>query len=577
VERELKLSVEAADQRRLARLDALRALTSGPVRSERLHSVYFDTPDHALAAERVALRLRERPGRRGSTWVQTVKDGGTAAGGLHQRQELEWPVAGPRLDLALIDASPLAERFRKPRLRDGLAPVFRTDFQRSTRVLRCADGTTVELAMDLGEVRAGRRTEPIAEVELELLSGDVDRLFDLAAIILQAVPARLAHASKAERGYRLARGLRLAPPRKAQPIALERGMTVAAGLRRVLGTCLEQMQANEPGVLAGRQPEHLHQFRVGMRRLRSALSLAAIAVGREAVAPFAAELRALGAELNPARDWDVFMTGTLPPLAASFPQVEGLADLQRSGARLRVTHNRAARAALAAARYQALLIGLGRVLARDDLAAWRAPPPAPQPDATQAHSTQAHSTQAHSTQAHSPQADAPQADAPADAPPAALPPTTADAPEPAPVAVDVHPLDQPLEDFAAALLRRRDRKLRKRGASVPDATPEARHEVRIAGKKLRYAAEFFAELYSSRKVTRYVAALEGIQDILGALNDAAVTDRLLAEAHARTPITPEAAGIVRGWFAATAVHELGRFRAAWSEFEAARPYWREKK
>jgi inorganic triphosphatase YgiF len=544
VELELKLLVEPADQRRIARLDPVRRLTAGPVRSQRLNNVYFDTPAFDLAAERVALRLRERPGRRGSTWVQTVKDAGRATGGLHEREELEWSVPGPRVDLALIDASPLADRFRRPRIRDALKPVFATDFRRSARVLRFEDGTTVELAMDVGEIRAGRRTAPIAEVELELIAGDPARLFDVAAAIVAAVPARVGHASKAERGYRLAHGARLGPPQKARPVELHAALTTAAALRRIMGACVEQMQVNEAGVLAGRDPEYLHQFRVGMRRLRSCLSVAALATGREAVAPLAAELRWLGTEMNPARDWDVFMTETLPPLTATFASVQGLDVLRRTGARLRTQHNRAVREALASRRYQALLLSLGALLAREDLAALRV---TPAPVATDAPTT----------------ADATDAPASAAAPDAAAAPA-------------VHPLDRPAGEFAATVLGRRDRRLRKRGAAVPEATPEARHEVRIAAKKLRYAAEFFASLYPRKRVARYARSLAGIQEILGALNDAAVVERLLAEAGARAALEPEATGLVRGWFGAVAMHELARFREAWAGFAAEKPYWRAK-
>ncbi len=70
-------------------------------------------------------------------------------------------------------------------------------------------------------------------------------------------------------------------------------------------------------------------------------------------------------------------------------------------------------------------------------------------------------------------------------------------------------------------------------------------------------------------------ALTGIQDILGALNDAAVTDRLLAEAHAKAPLDPEVTGLVRGWFGAVAMHELARFHDAWKAFESQKAYWRD--
>jgi inorganic triphosphatase YgiF len=533
MEIELKLLVAPADQRRLARLPGLHELTVGPVRSEQMRNVYYDTPDLDLSGGGVALRLREIVGRGRSRWVQTLKAAGKAAAGLHERQELEWPVASGVLDLAAIDASPLAHHFQRERVRTALKPAFATDFRRTHRLIRFADGTTAELAMDLGEIRAGRRRAGISEIELELREGDPARLFELAAKLGESVPVRLGQQSKAERGYRLFTGLKPAP-QKARPVLLDDQMTAAAALRQIALACVAQMEANEAGVLQGRDPEYLHQFRVGMRRLRSCLSLLGVAAGKTRVQPFADELKWLGGAMNPARDWDVFMTETLPPLAQRFAGTAGLDALQRAGVRLRRLHNKAARDALASRRYQLLLLALGRAFAGEDLAPFREPPPAAAPDGVG------------TTEA-------------VDGPQATVPP---------------HPLDQKVGFFAASILARRDRKLRKLGRGVPEKTPEARHEVRIAAKRVRYAAEFFAPLYGKRKVGRYVDALEGIQDILGALNDAAVTDRLLAEAGAGKPLEPEVTGIVRGWFGAVAMHELGHFDAAWAGFEDAKAFWK---
>jgi CHAD domain-containing protein len=134
----------------------------------------------------------------------------------------------------------------------------------------------------------------------------------------------------------------------------------------------------------------------------------------------------------------------------------------------------------------------------------------------------------------------------------------------------------PVEDFAVVALDRLDRRLRKRGEGVPRATPEARHQVRIAAKKLRYATEFFAPLFPKKRVAPYLAALESLQDILGALNDAIVADGLLAEAAAAraTPIPARVDGLVRGWTAANAAGGLGRYARAWRDFAGAKPFWR---
>jgi inorganic triphosphatase YgiF len=517
MEIELKLLVPPEALLRIDRHPAVRLVRRGGARKLALATVYYDTPEAELARAGMALRLR----RDGARWVQTLKGGGTAAAGLHARDEIEWDLTGQTLNVGLLDDTPYAELFAKRKVRGRLQPVFTTEFERSVRTLAFPDGTRAELALDRGVIRAGRHAAPISEAEIELKAGDPAQLFALARAIARDVPLRLGHASKAERGYALGAGV--ARPQKARPVRLDETMTAGAALRRIACACIAQMQANENGLLDGHDPEYLHQLRVGLRRLRSCVGLMALATSREAVAPVAEELRWLGGALGPARDWDVFMTETFPPLARRFARADGLASFRTRAARARRTHGAAARDAVSSPRYTALLLTLGEAFARDDLPAFaRAPAPPGTPDA-----------------------------------------------EPPGVAA-------PVAAFAAFVLDDRHRRLRRRARGMPDATPEERHRVRIAAKKLRYAAEFFASLYAAKRVDRYVEALADLQDILGALNDAAVVDRLLDEVAARggRPTAPGVDGLVRGWFAAVAQHELARFPRAWRRFEDAKAFWK---
>jgi inorganic triphosphatase YgiF len=521
MELELKLLVAPAQLAKIDAHPAVRALRRGAGRKATLASVYYDTPDRDLARAGVALRLR----RDGKRWIQTLKGGGEAAAGLHARDEFEWDLTGDGLNVALLDESPYAELFAKRKVRGRLQPVFATEFERTARTLAFPDGTLAELALDRGAIRVGHEEAPISEAEIELKGGDAARLFTLAREIARDIPVRLGHASKAERGYALGHGV--APPQKARAVRLEAGMTAGAALRRIALACIAQMQANEEGLRAERDPEYLHQLRVGLRRLRSCLGLVALATSKETVAPLAEELRWLGGALGPARDWDVFMTETFPPLARRFSNTAGLASFRARAARVRRAHDAAARDAVESPRYTALLLALGEAFARDDL------PGFPRPAA----------------------------------------PAGAEGQAPSPQRPG---LDGPVEAFAAFVLGKRDRRVRKRGGDVPTATPELRHQVRIAAKKLRYAAEFFASLYPPKRVARYVEALQDLQDILGALNDAAVVDRLLAEVTdgGGRPIAAQVDGLVRGWVASAADHELARFKRAWREFEDAKPFWK---
>ncbi len=521
MEVELKLVVAPEDLARVERHPALKGMRHWAVRREHLATVYYDTPDFALAREGVALRVR----RNGERSVQTLKAAGIAAAGLHAREELEWPLAADGApDLAVLDETPYRRLFARKRVRERLQPVFTTEFDRAARMVAFADGTAAELAIDRGEIRAGERAAPISEAEIELKTGDAHRLFALAREIARDVPIRLGHASKAERGYALARGASAAP-QKARAVPLDGPLSAGAALRRIALGCLAQMQANEEGTLAGKDPEFLHQFRVGLRRLRSCLGLAGLALGKPAVAGVAAELRWLQNALGPARDWDVLTTETLATLARRVDAGAEMRSFRARCARIRRAHREAARAAIRSPRYTELVLALGEQFAHDDLAGFvrQAPP----------------------TEGAAPGHRGPD-------------------------------LAAPVTEFAAFALDRLHRRLRKHAADVPKATPEARHRVRIAAKKLRYAAEFFGALYPKKRVAPYLAGLEELQDILGALNDAVVADQLLAESVAATgrPVPARVDGLVRGWMAAVAANELAGFKRGWREFDEAKPFWR---
>ncbi|MFX9646051.1 CHAD domain-containing protein, partial [Acinetobacter baumannii] len=68
---------------------------------------------------------------------------------------------------------------------------------------------------------------------------------------------------------------------------------------------------------------------------------------------------------------------------------------------------------------------------------------------------------------------------------------------------------------------------------------------------MRYAAEFFRALYPKKAVRKQLAALSGLQDVLGVLNDAAVGEGLMAKAaKERSASNAKAAAVVDGWYAA---------------------------
>lgn len=506
---ELKLALPRDAVARLLRHPALARLGGKTAATRRLLSVYFDTADLRLKRERVALRLRKV----GRQWIQTVKAQGTVSAGLHRRPEWEAPVPGGQPDLAEIGDPALARLFQRPEVRHGLKPVFATEITRTTRILEPAGSTRVELAVDRGEIRAGGASRAISEIELELMAGDPRPVFELALELAQSLPLELEVLSKAERGYQLLAG-EPAPAMKAHQPELERAVSVNAALKQIVSACARQFLANVDGMREGRDVEYLHQMRVALRRLRSALSTFSTVYRRELFAPVQDELRWLTSRLGPARDWDVFMTETLPPALAAFPEHAGLAALDKVCRGLRHSANAAALEAIASARYRQLMLGLSAWI---NCEPWLA---ALDPDAL--------------AQVHG-----------------------------------------PLKPFADTILEKRHRGLLKRGRRCDELGAEELHQLRIAGKKLRYAAEFFAGLYSRKAARCYLAHLQALQDVLGAINDGATTGALLEQAACASADTQAqaAAGIITGWSAQVAATQRQQLGRVWKRFKEAKPFW----
>lgn len=507
-ETELKLRLPPEALPRLRRLTLPGDAAGARAVSEKLHSTYFDTPDFLLRRNGVALRLRRA--RRG--WVQTLKGGGGAGAGLHQRAEWECKVAGPQLELDRLPG-PMAVLLLPPGVREDLRPVFTTEFSRRRRMLRFEGGDAVEFCVDRGEVRSEHASSPICEIELELRSGSPLRLFDIGLALVRELPVRLENQSKAERGYALSRGEPPAP-RKAVAVALTPETPVNTAFRAIMLACLEQLHANEDGVLEGRDVEYLHQMRVALRRLRSALGIFRAVFPPETLQPARDELKWLAGRLGPARDWDVFLTETLPRVKAA-PGETAFQALRESAQQVRGQALAQAHEAVQSSRYQEMLLDLGAWLAAEP---WLG-------------------------------------------------------------SADAEALARargPVSEFARDTLERLQRKVRKRGRGFDYLAPQERHRVRIAAKRLRYAGEFFAALYPPKPVRRYLKALAGLQDVLGALNDAATTEGLLREALAasREPAAAAGAGFVGGWVAADAEHRAAHAKAAWKDFLACEPFWK---
>lgn len=262
-ETEFELKFQVPPER-LAAVEA--ALRRGPVRRQRLRARYFDSEGEALARAGLTLRLRQE----GRAWVQTAKGQGR---GAFERLEHNVAVAAAGAqapDLRRHAGQEIGARLGAALRGDSLQTRFETDVMRLTRVIE-AGGTAVEVALDQGRIRAQGRTLAVAELEFELKQGNPAALVELAQRWSEKHGLWLDPLSKAGAGHRLALGIVDPEPVRAQARPLER-RSAEGLLAAALGSALQQVLGNAREIAAGTYgTEHVHQLRVGLRRLRTLL------------------------------------------------------------------------------------------------------------------------------------------------------------------------------------------------------------------------------------------------------------------------------------------------------------------
>ncbi|WP_445502313.1 CYTH and CHAD domain-containing protein [Microvirga sp. G4-2] len=298
---ELKLELASGGVDSLLGHPALAHARSLSGQSGHLHAVYYDTDDQALRRAGISLRIRSKNG----CAIQTVKAGHGERGLTMDRGEWETPVDGA-LDFAAIAETPLASLLPDKAAREAIKPLFTIETERKAFEIE-HDGAIIEMSLDRAEASADGRSFPFSEVELELKRGEATALFAFARALSEAVSLRLALIAKSERGYRLMEDGSICPF-KAEKIELPQDASCAEAFRIIARNCLSQMMLNETLVRQTQDPAALHQMRVGLRRLRAAISLfkSQLLADRES-AEIRDALRCAGQPLGEARDLDVLL------------------------------------------------------------------------------------------------------------------------------------------------------------------------------------------------------------------------------------------------------------------------------
>ncbi len=354
---ELRLLTAAAAHRRLGGATALASLAVSSPRTTQQLSVYWDTPTLRLRAANLALRLRRIDDGR---WIQTLK---VETQEPHTRDEYHRLVTACRPDLKLLRRRQGSDANLPDVDEDELQPVFCTHVVRTTRTVTFDDGTVAELSLDRGDLSVGHpesRREPIREIEIELVTGSPRKLYELADRLVAELPStRLLFSSKSQRGYELCSRISTSP-RRALGIDIPHKSRPGSIAYRAAAEALVQVQRSIELARAGRDPEGVHQMRIGVRRLRVCAAIAR----KAGVATFSdklgSELKWLWRILGEARDWDVFAVETWPAVICKSGKSAPLAsEFEASTAGFRNASHQKLRRALGGRRFQTLMLACG--------------------------------------------------------------------------------------------------------------------------------------------------------------------------------------------------------------------------
>ena len=507
MERELKLRVAAEDLEKLRHVPLFAQSKSAADPPQLLTSTYFDTPELAFHWCKASLRVRAF----GAEQLQTLKLEGSVHAGLLERDEFETPVENGMPDLKrLQDQIPTdtdcGRLIHEEATYARLKPVFVIRINRSAIALRLPSGDELEVALDGGTIDAESGSVPVAAVVLELEHGRPESLYGVALELLEAVPLRVDHLSEADLGYQLLVAEHIDAV-KARPVHLNRRDSVEDAFCNIAHNCMDQVHANERGVVSGHDPSSVHQMRVGLRRLRSALDLFGEVI--PAYPGLDEELRWIASELGAARDWEVLAGSTLV-LAGTNGDPDEILPVRRACERIAGNNRQRAAAAVESVRYTRLVLQLAQWLNRKG---WRDGMSDEQCDA----------------------------------------------------------VGKAARQFAADVIYRRHKKLMKRGKGLADLDDHSRHRARIAAKKVRYATEFFASLCPRRTVRHYVDALTALQDDLGWRNDAVVADQLLKLLPQTSPEAVAGAAFVRGYLTSSVAADHQTLKKLWKRFRRLSP------
>ncbi|MBF0187319.1 MAG: CHAD domain-containing protein [Magnetococcales bacterium] len=257
----------------------------------------------------------------------------------------------------------------------------------------------------------------------------------------------------------------MAPPKKA-PAPIKKGMKTDDAFVTILKHNYNYARGWEPTAHQGKNIRGVHQTRVAYRRMRSCIKNFRRAIPRELSSEMQLGMKGFASKLGPARDLDVFQTEVLDVVGNKLTPAAGAKKLKTVVSGKRADAYDQVRSAIDGKEYAAF---------RKEFAAWLKNKPWRKKMS----------------------------------------------------AAQLKKVNMPIEKYAAQEMDRRFSKMLAMGKNRKSMTDDQLHDLRIKGKEMRYACEFFTPLFGKAAFRDFILRLKAVQGVLGTLHDIHVGPELL--------------------------------------------------
>ena len=267
-----------------------------------LSNTYFDTEDQLFRQHDMGLRVRGTDG----IFEQTIKTKGKVVGGLHQRPEFNVALEHEQLDLSLFDSQILPANFSVEQLQAKVEPLFTTEFSRQIWHIQ-HPSCVFEMVFDVGTISAQSESMPLAEVEVELKSGDISVVFGFARKLIKHLSkqqddydgsVRVGAFSKAARGYQLYFGKPLTVKSYMTQVPLKLDDSIEQAFVKTVEYGLNFMQYHEQCFCDSLDINALRRFNDGVAIIRHAFKQYTMLVSEQDLSELDQQLAWIGSSFE---------------------------------------------------------------------------------------------------------------------------------------------------------------------------------------------------------------------------------------------------------------------------------------